>query len=155
GPPGLSAAVYTQTTDVEIEVNGLMTYDRAIVKMDARQVAAANQTLYTPPPPRQHQAGTLTPPATPLVACDPYFSVWSPGDRLTDDDTIHWTGRPHRLSSLARIDGKAYRLIGVEPRKVSALAQTGLAVLPTCTVYEFEGAGVHLTLTFMTPSLPD
>jgi len=31
---GLSAAVYTQTTDVEIEVNGLMTYDRAVIKMD-------------------------------------------------------------------------------------------------------------------------
>ncbi len=33
---GLSAAVYTQTTDVEIEVNGLMTYDREVVKMDRR-----------------------------------------------------------------------------------------------------------------------
>ena len=33
---GLSAAVYTQTTDVEIEVNGLMTYDREVVKMDLR-----------------------------------------------------------------------------------------------------------------------
>ena len=31
---GLSAAVYTQTTDVEVEVNGLMTYDRERVKMD-------------------------------------------------------------------------------------------------------------------------
>ena len=40
---GLSAAVYTQTTDVEIEVNGLMTYDREVVKMDARKVAAANR----------------------------------------------------------------------------------------------------------------
>ena len=39
---GLSAAVYTQTTDVEIEVNGLMTYDRALVKMDLNRVAAAN-----------------------------------------------------------------------------------------------------------------
>jgi len=39
---GLSAAVYTQTTDVEIEVNGLMTYDREQVKMDAARVAAAN-----------------------------------------------------------------------------------------------------------------
>jgi beta-galactosidase/beta-glucuronidase len=39
---GLSAAVYTQTTDVEIEVNGLMTYDRAMVKMDATKVAPAN-----------------------------------------------------------------------------------------------------------------
>jgi beta-galactosidase/beta-glucuronidase len=39
---GLSAAVYTQTTDVEIEVNGLMTYDRALVKMDLNRVAEAN-----------------------------------------------------------------------------------------------------------------
>ncbi|HOL00011.1 MAG TPA: glycoside hydrolase family 2 TIM barrel-domain containing protein, partial [Paludibacteraceae bacterium] len=31
---GFSAAVYTQTTDVEVEVNGLMTYDREIIKMD-------------------------------------------------------------------------------------------------------------------------
>jgi hypothetical protein len=39
---GLSAAIYTQTTDVEIEVNGLMTYDREVVKMDWPRVAAAN-----------------------------------------------------------------------------------------------------------------
>ena len=39
---GLSAAVYTQTTDVEIEVNGLMTYDRELIKMDWTRVAAAN-----------------------------------------------------------------------------------------------------------------
>ena len=47
---GLSAAVYTQTTDVEIEVNGLMTYDRAMIKMDADKAAAANRRLYLPPP---------------------------------------------------------------------------------------------------------
>lgn len=45
---GLSAAVYTQTTDVEIEVNGLMTYDRAVVKMDMDDVARINQG-YLPP----------------------------------------------------------------------------------------------------------
>jgi hypothetical protein len=48
--PGLSAAVYTQTTDVEIEVNGLLTYDREVVKMDLERVARANQRLYLPPP---------------------------------------------------------------------------------------------------------
>jgi len=42
---GLSAAVYAQTTDVEVEVNGLMTYDRALVKMDTAQVAAENQSI--------------------------------------------------------------------------------------------------------------
>jgi hypothetical protein len=39
---GLSAAVYTQTTDVETEINGLMTYDRAVIKMDMERAAAAN-----------------------------------------------------------------------------------------------------------------
>jgi hypothetical protein len=40
---GLSAAVYTQTTDVEIEVNGLMTYDRAVVKMDSERLRRINR----------------------------------------------------------------------------------------------------------------
>jgi len=43
---GLSAAVYTQTTDVEGEVNGLMTYDREMVKMDAGRITEANLSLY-------------------------------------------------------------------------------------------------------------
>jgi beta-galactosidase/beta-glucuronidase len=43
---GLSAAIYTQTTDVEIEVNGLMTYDRAIIKMETKQIAKTNRELY-------------------------------------------------------------------------------------------------------------
>jgi hypothetical protein len=47
---GVSAAVYTQTTDVEIEVNGLMTYDRAVLKMDADVIAKAARKLYLPPP---------------------------------------------------------------------------------------------------------
>lgn len=47
---GLSAAIYTQTTDVEIEVNGLLTYDRAQFKMPVDKVAAINRKLYQPPP---------------------------------------------------------------------------------------------------------
>jgi len=47
---GLSAAVYTQTSDVEIEVNGLMTYDRALVKMDLDRMAEAARKLHLPPP---------------------------------------------------------------------------------------------------------
>ncbi|MFG0330494.1 MAG: glycoside hydrolase family 2 protein [Phycisphaerales bacterium] len=50
GDPGLSAAVYTQTTDVEIEVNGVMTYDRAVIKLDPERVRNANHQLHTPPP---------------------------------------------------------------------------------------------------------
>src|SRR5678815_1551732 len=47
---GLSAAIYTQTTDVEVEVNGLMTYDREVVKLDATKISVANKKLYGPPP---------------------------------------------------------------------------------------------------------
>ena len=47
---GLSAAVYTQTSDVEVEVNGLMTYDREIVKMDLDRMRDAARKLYLPPP---------------------------------------------------------------------------------------------------------
>jgi hypothetical protein len=42
--------VYTQTTDVESEVNGLMTYDRAIIKPDVEKLAEANRRLNEPPP---------------------------------------------------------------------------------------------------------
>ena len=44
-PFGYSAAVYTQTTDVEIEVNGLMTYDRKKMKLDVERVRKANEAV--------------------------------------------------------------------------------------------------------------
>lgn len=47
---GLAAAVYTQTSDVEIEVNGWLTYDRAVWKIDPARAAAAAKALYAPPP---------------------------------------------------------------------------------------------------------
>ena len=37
---GFTGAVYTQTTDVEIEVNGLMTYDRKLIKIDSEHIGA-------------------------------------------------------------------------------------------------------------------
>jgi len=49
---GLSAAVYTQTTDVEGEVNGLMTYDRDLVKLDQKRISAANRGQLPPAPKR-------------------------------------------------------------------------------------------------------
>lgn len=45
-PKGLSAAVYTQTTDVEIETNGLMTYDREVLKIPAAELNELHKKLY-------------------------------------------------------------------------------------------------------------
>ncbi|HEY8896719.1 MAG TPA: sugar-binding domain-containing protein [Niastella sp.] len=42
---GLSVAIYTQTTDVEHEVNGVLTYDRAVEKMDIERIKAVNQAV--------------------------------------------------------------------------------------------------------------
>lgn len=47
---GLCAAVYTQTTDVEVEVNGFMTYDRSVIKFDVPKTAALSKLLFTPAP---------------------------------------------------------------------------------------------------------
>ncbi len=44
-PFGYAAAVYTQTTDVEVEVNGLMTYDREIMKLDEEKLKKINQEV--------------------------------------------------------------------------------------------------------------
>ncbi len=45
-PLGLAAAIYTQTTDVEIEINGYLTYDRKVEKMDAEKIRRAHAELF-------------------------------------------------------------------------------------------------------------
>jgi hypothetical protein len=99
-------------------------------------------------------AQTLRPPAVPLVTFDPYLSIWSGADHLTDRNTVHWTGHEHSLVSLIRVDGQSFRIMGHDLDSAPTLPQTGLTVTPTRSIYEFEGAKIHVTLTFMTPALP-
>ncbi|HUY93230.1 MAG TPA: glycoside hydrolase family 2 TIM barrel-domain containing protein [Pirellulales bacterium] len=88
--PGLSAAVYTQTTDVETEVNGLLTYDRDVLKIDADRLAKAHAKLYLPPPvyetllPTSQQAAhewrfVFEQPAGDWFAADYDAAAWSTG----------------------------------------------------------------------------
>jgi hypothetical protein len=98
---------------------------------------------------------TFRPPAVPLITNDPYLSIWSEADHLTDQNTRHWTHKEHPLVSLIRIDGKAYRLMGNEPADVPAFPQTSVRVTPTRSIYDFDDEHVHVTLTFMTPALPE
>jgi hypothetical protein len=95
------------------------------------------------------------PPAVPLVSSDPYFSIWSMADELNADTTRHWTGTTQSLTSLIRIDGSSFRLMGAERNdSVPALPQRSLEITPTQSIYKFEGAGVEVTVTFTSPRLP-
>jgi hypothetical protein len=94
------------------------------------------------------------PPAVPLVAHNPYFSLWSMGDNLTDRNTQHWTGHEQPIAGLARIHGKCWRFMGAEPRELPAMQQLSLEVTPTRSVYRFAADDVSLTVSFFTPAFP-
>jgi hypothetical protein len=101
-------------------------------------------------------AETLRAPAYPLITHDPYFSVWSSADKLTDVPTTHWTGKPQPISGTISIDEtEPLRFMGVEPEGYAAMPQTDVTVFPTRTVYHFATEKIKLTLTFLTPALPD
>lgn len=57
-------------------------------------------------------------PSVPVVVNDPYFSIWSPYDKLTDGTTRHWTGREKPLLGLLRVDGKVYRFLGTQQEHI-------------------------------------
>lgn len=100
------------------------------------------------------------PPAVPLVVNDPYFSIWSMADRLTDAPTKHWSETPQPLVGLIRIDGHVERWMGTMPRayfglpSVDAMHQISLEVTPLHTIYSFADLGVRLDVTFFSPLLP-
>jgi hypothetical protein len=54
----------------------------------------------------------LRPPAYPLLAVDPYTSVWSFADQLYAQPTRHWTGRAQPLLGTLRVDGRSYTFLG-------------------------------------------
>jgi hypothetical protein len=100
----------------------------------------------------------LRPPAVPLITHDPYFSIWSMADRLTDEPTKHWTGREQPMTGIAQIDGAPMRFMGANPRwtaQIPVMKQVARTLTPTRTMYGFEGGGIRLDLTFLTPALPD
>ena len=97
----------------------------------------------------------LRAPAYPLINIDPYFNVWAKSDLLNDTDTVHWTDKNNKISGIATIDGKEYRIIGLEGNEnIPAMTQTSVDVTAFSTIYTFEENGVRLKLTFTSPIIP-
>ena len=57
-------------------------------------------------------------PAVPLVLNDPYFSIWSPYDKLNEGPTKHWTNADKPLLGLLQVDNATYCFIGDENRQI-------------------------------------
>ncbi|HEY1186217.1 MAG TPA: glycoside hydrolase family 2 TIM barrel-domain containing protein [Gemmata sp.] len=85
---GLAAAVYTQTTDVEVEVNGLMTYDREVIKFDVAETAKWHHALYGPAPETRELV-----PTSEKVAQKWRFTTAKPADgwQKSDFDAPKWS----------------------------------------------------------------
>ena len=105
---------------------------------------------------------TLRPPAVPLLTVDPFLSVWSFHDALNGDVTRHWTGIANDMIGLVRIDGCAWRFLGLESEdrslgvgELPAMEQTGLSVSATQTRYSFQAGGISLEVRFTAPLLLD
>src|SRR5690348_7390821 len=93
--------------------------------------------LLVPAAQAQEDRDAFRPRAIPLVTHDPYFSVWSMSDRLTDEWTKHWTGTVNAMCGLIRIDDKPYRFMAPKQIEAPAMTQRSVEVLPTRTIYQF------------------
>jgi len=99
-------------------------------------------------------------PAVPLVTHDPFFSVWSFADKLTDDTTRHWDGVRRYMIGVMAVDGELYEFMGtVNPdnyRYISGfkkMEQTDVEIRPMTTTYTFQNEKVELKLQFTSPLL--
>lgn len=76
-------------------------------------------------------------PSVPLVVSDPYFSIWSPFDKLTDGTTRHWTDMEKPLTGMLRVDGTTYRFMGSEMKYVLE------PIAPMTDAEEWEALATH------------
>lgn len=108
-------------------------------------------------------------PAYPLIAHDPYFSIWSFTDDLTSGSTKHWTGADQPLTGWLVVDKQFFRFMGkgnkqqedsiskaLTESKLPSIAvakQTDVTVTATRTIYRYTCGGVDLQLQFTSPLL--
>ncbi len=79
----------------------------SLLLLTAAETAAQNPSFFEP-----YKQVTLRLPSVPLIVNDPYFSFWSPFDKLTDGTVRHWTDMEKPIDGLLRVDGQSYRWMG-------------------------------------------
>ena len=94
-------------------------------------------------------------PAVPLIVNDPYFSIWSPFDKLTDGTTRHWTDQEKPLEGFLRVDGVTYQWMGTNKGQATTAQQKSVSVLATSSYYTFLCGPMELDVVFTAPMLID
>ena len=139
---GLTSAIYTQTTDVEIEVNGVMTYDRAVVKLSPESVAA-NRRMFGPLPRIVHLAAASDrEPQTWRYTTDTPSATWF---EAAFDDAAWRTGPGGfgaRDTRFARV-GTEWRTPDIWIRRVVEIP-AGPLVAPHLRVFHDDDTRVYL-----------
>jgi Domain of Unknown Function (DUF1080)/Glycosyl hydrolases family 2, sugar binding domain/Glycosyl hydrolases family 2, TIM barrel domain/Glycosyl hydrolases family 2 len=145
---GLSSAIYTQTTDVEIEVNGVMTYDRGVTKLSPESVAA-NRRMYETPPRITHLA-----PASDRAAQTWRYTATAPSATWFDPafDDAAWQSGPGGFGAMdtrfARV-GTEWKTADIWLRRTVDLPAGNLTA-PHLRVYHDDDAQVYLNGTLVT-----
>ena len=89
-------------------------------------------------------------PAYPLFVKDPYFSVWSDNDSLTEKDTIFWTGVNRKTYGIISVNDKTYCFLG-KIDGLEILEQTNIKVTAFRTIYSFTCAEFDCEISFFSP----
>lgn len=79
----------------------------AVALLTATVAQAQTSELFVP-----YQQSNLRLPSYPLLTNDPYFSLWSPHDKLNDGSTRHWSDIEKPMNGILRVDGTSYRFMG-------------------------------------------
>ena len=117
-------------------------YSRALSAQDI-------QSLYQSAPP----ASPIRPPAVPLIVRGPYINTWQESDTAPGTWPTFWTGHTTAITGIAVIDGTGYTFFGAPsvPNLTNQMQQIQLEVTPTQSRYVFQGGGVTVYLTFLSP----
>lgn len=91
-------------------------------------------------------------PSYPLFTIDPFFSLWSPADKLAEHDTAFWTGAQKRAYGLIQADGVTYRFMG--NAFGTPLTQTDVSVRMLSTRYSFTCDAFDAEVVFLSPRDP-